>query len=88
MPNKDQFQGKWNELKGKVKQTWGKLTDDDITQINGKRLELLGKLQSRYGYAKEKAEEELSRFEKTNCSTEREHREPVGAHRKPNSNDM
>ena len=59
MANKDQFQGKWNEVKGKVKQNWGKLTDDDITQINGKRLELLGKLQSRYGYAKRKPKKSL-----------------------------
>ena len=65
MVNKDQLHGKWKEIKGKVKQNWGKLTDDDLTQINGKREELLGKLQSRYGYAKQKAEDELDRFEKT-----------------------
>lgn len=70
MVNKDQFQGKWTELKGKAKQQWGKLTDDDFTQIDGKREELLGRLQSRYGYAKEKAEEELARFEKMNHDTE------------------
>ena len=63
--NKDQFQGKWQQLKGKVKEKWGKLTDDDMTEINGKREQLLGKLQARYGYAKEKAEEALTDFEKT-----------------------
>lgn len=70
MVNKDQFQGKWTELKGKAKQQWGKLTDDDFTQIDGKREELLGRLQSRYGYAKEKAEEELARFEEMNDEAE------------------
>jgi uncharacterized protein YjbJ (UPF0337 family) len=65
MVNKEFFQGQWNEIKGKVKQQWGKLTDDDLTRIDGKRDELLGSLQKKYGYEKERAEEELSRFEKT-----------------------
>lgn len=60
--NKDTFEGKWHELKGKVKEKWGKLTDDDLTKINGKREALLGKLQTHYGYAKDKAEKELSDF--------------------------
>lgn len=63
MVNKDQFEGKWKEFKGFVKNQWGKLTDDDITEINGKREELLGRLQSHYGYAKDKAEEELKELE-------------------------
>lgn len=63
--NKDKIAGEWHKLKGQLKQKWGKLTDDDLTQINGKREELLGKLQSHYGFAKEKAEEELKSFEKT-----------------------
>lgn len=62
--NKDQFQGNWKQLKGKIKEKWGKLTDDEITEINGKREILLGKLQNKYGLAKERAEEELSQFEK------------------------
>lgn len=61
--NKDIFQGKWHELKGQVKEQWGKLTEDDLTEIDGKRENLLGKLQSRYGYAKDRAEEELEHFE-------------------------
>lgn len=61
--NKDQLQGHWHELKGKIKENWGKLSDDEITQINGKREILLGTLQKKYGYAKEKAEQELTRFE-------------------------
>jgi len=62
--NREQFQGQWNEIKGKVKEKWGKFTDDDLTQINGKREQLLGHLQKKYGYHKEKAEEELNAFEK------------------------
>lgn len=57
--NKDQFQGNFRELKGKIKEKWGKLTDDEITQINGNFEQLLGKLQQKYGYTKEKVEEEL-----------------------------
>ncbi len=63
--NKEFLQGKWNEFTGKVKEKWGKLTDDDITQIKGKKESLLGKLESRYGYGKEKAEKELQDFEKS-----------------------
>ena len=61
--NKDLFEGKWHEYKGKVKEKWGKLTDNDLTQINGKREALLGKLQTHYGYAKDRAESELEEFE-------------------------
>lgn len=61
--NKDQFQGAWKMLSGKVKEKWGKLTDDEITRINGRRETLIGLLQQKYGYAKERAEEELTRFE-------------------------
>ena len=57
--NKDQAAGGWKELKGKIKQQWGKLTDDDMSQINGKRDELAGRLQERYGIAKDQAEKEI-----------------------------
>jgi len=60
--NKDILQGKWTEMKGKVKEQWGKLTDDDIDKINGRSDQLLGLLQQRYGYAREKAEEEYKHF--------------------------
>jgi uncharacterized protein YjbJ (UPF0337 family) len=63
--NKDQFQGAWKQLAGKVKEKWGKLTDDDIARINGKREALIGLIQQKYGIAKERAEEELTRFEET-----------------------
>jgi uncharacterized protein YjbJ (UPF0337 family) len=60
--NKDVMQGKWREMKGKVKEQWGKLTDDDLDKIEGTSDQLLGLLQQRYGYAREKAEEEYKRF--------------------------
>jgi uncharacterized protein YjbJ (UPF0337 family) len=60
--NADILKGQWKEIKGEVKQKWGKLTDDDLTQIEGKEEQILGLLQKRYGYAKEKAEEEYKGF--------------------------
>jgi uncharacterized protein YjbJ (UPF0337 family) len=71
--NKDVMQGKWKQLRGKVKETWGKLTDDDLDRIEGNSEQLLGLLQERYGYAKDKAEQELNRFlESTPDSADRE----------------
>jgi uncharacterized protein YjbJ (UPF0337 family) len=60
--NWDVVKGNWKQWTGKVKQKWGKLTDDDLTAIGGKRDELLGRLQQRYGYAKDEAERELDDF--------------------------
>jgi uncharacterized protein YjbJ (UPF0337 family) len=57
---KDILQGKWHELKGQVKSRWGKLTDNDMTQLSGKMEELVGVLQQRYGYNKAKAEAEIN----------------------------
>jgi uncharacterized protein YjbJ (UPF0337 family) len=69
--NKDVMEGKWREMKGKVKEQWGKLTDDDLDKIEGKSEQLLGLLQQRYGYARERAEEEYKRFTEK-CSRELE----------------
>jgi uncharacterized protein YjbJ (UPF0337 family) len=63
--NWDSVKGNWKQFKGKVKQKWGKLTDDDLTLAAGKRDELLGRLQERYGYAKDQAERELDDFVRT-----------------------
>lgn len=63
--NKDIFEGKWNEYKGKVKEKWGELTDDELTQIGGKRDQLLGKLQKKYGWSEEASKKELDDFEKS-----------------------
>jgi uncharacterized protein YjbJ (UPF0337 family) len=60
--NTDILQGKWRELKGRVKEQWGKLTDDDLDEIEGQAERLVGLLQQHYGYAKDKAEQEYKRF--------------------------
>jgi len=57
--NWDQIEGSWNEHKGKLMSSWGKLTRDDVESIQGQRTTLLGLLQSRYGRAKEDAEHEI-----------------------------
>jgi uncharacterized protein YjbJ (UPF0337 family) len=53
---------KWHELKGQVRQQWGKLTDDDLTRLSGKTEELAGILQQRYGYGKAQAEIEINNW--------------------------
>jgi uncharacterized protein YjbJ (UPF0337 family) len=63
--NWDQIAGDWKQFTGKVKAKWGKLTDNDLTTIAGKRDELAGLLQVKYGYAKEQAEKELNEFAHT-----------------------
>jgi len=60
--NEDIFKGKWKEIKGSVKEQWGNLTDNDLTEIEGKQEKLVGLLQSKYGYSKDKAEEEYKKF--------------------------
>jgi uncharacterized protein YjbJ (UPF0337 family) len=60
--NWDQISGNWKQFTGKVKEKWGKLTDDDLTTSAGKRDQLAGILQQRYGYAKDQAEKELDEF--------------------------
>lgn len=62
--NWDQIAGQWKQVKGSVKERWGKLTDDDLSVVAGKRDKLAGILQQRYGYAKEQAEKELDEFSK------------------------
>ncbi len=59
----DQIEGNWKQFKGKVKETWGDLTDDELDQIAGKRDVLLGKIQERYGMQKDEAERKLRDFE-------------------------
>lgn len=61
----DVIKGSWKEFKGKVKKKWGKLTDNDLTEIEGKAEELTGKLQKIYGLSKEKAEKEYQDFKKS-----------------------
>lgn len=59
------LKGDWNQLKGRVKETWGKLSDDDLSQIQGVRDQLVGKIQEVYGIAKEEAQKQVEKFEST-----------------------
>ena len=61
----NRIEGSWRELRGNVKQQWGKLTDDDLDVIGGKRQELVGRLQKKYGLAKEEAERQVNDFERS-----------------------
>lgn len=60
--NWNQVEAQWKDVKGQVRTMWGKLTDDDLEKIAGKKDQLLGKLQERYGLSKEKAEKALDEF--------------------------
>ncbi len=63
--NSDQIEGNWKQFSGKVKEKWGKLTDDDLTRIAGKKDQLVGMIQERYGIKKEEAQKELDEFYRT-----------------------
>jgi len=60
--NRDILEGKWKQLRGRMKEAWGKLTDDDLDRVDGRLDNLAGLLQSKYGYARDKAEEEIKRI--------------------------
>ena len=60
--NRDVLEGQWKQLKGKVKQQWGRLTDDELDVINGRYDELAGLIQERYGYSRDEAANELDMF--------------------------
>jgi uncharacterized protein YjbJ (UPF0337 family) len=60
--NSDQLEGKWKQVKGEVREKWGKLTDDDIQIVAGRRDQLIGRVQERYGMAKEAATKEVDTF--------------------------
>jgi uncharacterized protein YjbJ (UPF0337 family) len=60
--NKDILKGKWLQVRGDVRNWWGKFTDDDVDQIQGDMEKFIGKLQERYGYGREQAEKELNGF--------------------------
>lgn len=62
--NNDIISGNWKELKGRVREKWGQLTDDDLDRVNGKREQLVGVIQQKYGHAKDAVEREVLNFEK------------------------
>ena len=64
--NHDRIEGNWKQIKGKVKEQWGKLTDDDLDVIAGKRDQLLGRIQERHGIAKTEAEKQVNDWERRN----------------------
>jgi uncharacterized protein YjbJ (UPF0337 family) len=63
--NRDTLSGQWNQLKGSVREQWGKLTNDDLDQIQGKSEQLVGKLQERYGIARDEAQRQLDAWTPT-----------------------
>lgn len=60
--NKDTLKGNWQQTKGKIKQMWGRLSDNEIEQIEGNYDELVGKVQEKYGYSLDKSREQVKRF--------------------------
>ena len=62
--NWDRIEGNWKQLKGKVKEQWGDLTDDDLDVVAGRRDQLAGKVQERYGVAKDEAERQVASWER------------------------
>lgn len=61
----DQVAGNWKQFRGEVRKQWGKLTDDDMEQIRGERDKLVGRIQERYGVAKEEASRQLDEWERS-----------------------
>jgi uncharacterized protein YjbJ (UPF0337 family) len=61
--NRDRLNGQWKQVKGRIKEQWGRLTDDDLDVIAGKRDQLLGRIQERHGVAKDEAQRQVRDFE-------------------------
>jgi uncharacterized protein YjbJ (UPF0337 family) len=76
--NKDVMEGKWKQMRGEVKKWWGQLTDDDLDTVAGNRDKLIGKLQERYGYAKERATEEIDRRLREYSAAQKDYGQPAG----------
>jgi uncharacterized protein YjbJ (UPF0337 family) len=64
--NSDRTAGQWKQIKGSIKEKWGKLTDDEITQLEGHSEQLVGKLQEKYGLQREEAERQAKEFRTRN----------------------
>ena len=79
--NWDQVQGKWKQMKGAAKTRWGKLTDDDLDVIAGNRDQLVGRIQERYGIAKDEAQRQVDEWHRTQ-DAENEHQREHNLHRK------
>jgi uncharacterized protein YjbJ (UPF0337 family) len=68
--NEDRMEGKWKQMKGALKSRWGKLTDDDLDVIEGQKDQLVGKVQERYGIAKDEAQKQVDEWNRVNRETE------------------
>jgi uncharacterized protein YjbJ (UPF0337 family) len=64
--NEDTLKGQWTQLKGAVREQWGKLTNDDVDQIQGKGEQLVGKIQERYGIARDEAQRQVDSWKPAN----------------------
>jgi len=69
--NWDQVEGKWKQFSGSIKERWGKLTDDDLTTIGGKKDQLVGRIQERYGISREEADRQLNEYLNAQGTSER-----------------
>ena len=67
--NRDEAKGSWTKTKGKIREKWGDLTDDDLDRIQGKYEQLVGTLQQRYGWEKEQAQKEVAAWRRENQVT-------------------
>jgi uncharacterized protein YjbJ (UPF0337 family) len=72
--NAEQLKGKWMQLKGSAKTKWGKLTDDDLDVINGQEEQLIGRIQERYGIAKEEAQRQVKEWNEASGNIEEKRR--------------
>lgn len=63
--NRDRIEGNWKQVKGEVRKQWGELTDDDLDVIEGQRQKLIGRIQERYGIAKDEAERQVEKWERS-----------------------
>jgi uncharacterized protein YjbJ (UPF0337 family) len=81
--NQDVIQGRWKQIKGKLKEQWGKLTDDDLDVIAGRRDQLLGRIQQRHGLARDDADRELSDWERRQPEAPFTHADKNDRERKP-----
>ena len=68
--NEDRMEGKWKQMKGALKSRWGKLTDDDLDVIEGQKDQLVGKVQERYGIAKDEAQKQVDEWNRINRDAE------------------
>jgi len=71
--NRDQLEGNWKQMKGHAKEKWGKLTDDDLDEIQGRQQILVGKIQERYGQAREAATKEVDKWMKEQHDRRKSH---------------